>query len=526
MTSRSPRKLSRWQKILLVAVFGIAVLCYLAVRPVQETGEIAYRMTWLVLTGVALSIVYYVNHDKNELDVRRSILLMTLIIAQIALNHLLEIVPREYEYFTYGQLLLVLPYALAPGIAAVLLGRKLAVFVALCTSLFGMAIMPQDCPAVIMADYMAISLLAGFLSAILCDRMRRRERFFSASIATGCAVFVSAIALGCFRNNGLASIREGFDVVWFVKELLMALGASFVVAVVAGGLIAHLERLFNITTHMTWLEWTDMSHPLLDEMSRKAPGTFQHCLSVKNLAEAAAEAIGIDKTRVGACALFHDIGKLKNPDYFGENDARISKELHAKITPKQSAQIIIQHVQDGIKLARENNLNIRIVNVIREHHGINKADYFYGEAQREYEEEKKKFDAGLTDTCPEPVDASLYTYKGPIPQTRESGLVSMADVVESSTRSILPATADAIMEKIDTVIRKQILSGHLKDSQLTLGEIDTIKKSFFDTLRTMHHTRIAYPKTKEDDEMEKEAAAALSSVAEEKAVESSAKVAS
>lgn len=492
--------LGDWQRMLIIAVLGIAVLCYLVVHPVQEYGEMAYRTTWLVLTGAALGIAYYVGHSRNELDVRRTILLVLLIIGQIALNHALselrEVLPGE---LTYGQLLLALPYTLAPSITAVMLGRKLGVFVALCTSLFGMALMPPGCSAVIMSDYLVISLLAGFLSAILCNRVRKREHILYSGFATGGTVFIAAVALGCFQPNGLASIREGFDLSWFAIEAAVTLGVGFLVAVFVGGLMPLLEKLFNISTHITWLEWADMNHPVLRKLQMIAPGTFHHSLYVQRLAEAAAEAVGADATRAGVCALYHDIGKLKRPEYFTENIPDQAFSPHNELSPEASARILVEHVLHGMELAHEYNLNSRIINVIREHHGTSSAGFFYQKALDRYNEAKKKFDEGLTDTCPEEVDMSNFFYKGPIPQTRESGIVSMADAVESAVRSLKNPTEEEMRSMIDGIFKNRIADGHLQDSQLTLGDIAKMKEAFITTLRAMHHNRIAYPKAKEQD---------------------------
>lgn len=483
--------------MLLIAVLGVAALCYLVTNPVQDMGEVAYRMTWLVLTGVALAIVYCVHHNRQELTVRRSLLVMLLILAQISLNHGLSGLRDMFSGdMTYGQLLLVLPYGLAPSITAVMLGRRLAVFVALCTSLFGMALMPLDCPVVIIADYLVISLLAGFISAIICSSVRKREHILYAGFATGGAVFIAAIALGCFRENGLAALRDGFNFTWFATEAAAALGTSFLVSVFIGGLMPLLEKLFNVSTHITWLEWADMNHPVLKKLQITAPGTFHHSLYVQRLAEAAAEAIGADVTRAGVCGLYHDIGKLRNPQFFAENIADQHFSPHNELTPEASARIITQHVQDGVEIAREYNLNSRIINVIREHHGTSTAYFFYRKAMDNYEEAKAKFDEGLIDTCPEPVDKSIFSYKGPVPQTRESGIVSMADAVESATRSLInPSEAD-IRSMIDGIFKGRILDGHLQDCQITLGDIAKMKEAFFTTLRTMNHNRIAYPKPK------------------------------
>lgn len=153
---------------------------------------------------------------------------------------------------------------------------------------------------------------------------------------------------------------------------------------------------------------------------------------------------------------------------------------------------------DGVELARAHGLNRRIIDVIREHHGTSTAYFFYRKAMDQYKEEKEKFDEGQIDTCPDEVDVSQFTYKGPIPRTRESGIVSLADAVESATRSLVNPTEDEIRDMIAGIFKSRILEGQLTDSDLTLGDLEKLKESFFTTIRTMHHSRIAYPKQEQD----------------------------
>ena len=487
--------LSAWQKILLIAVLGVAALGYIYTDPGQSMEDVGYRLAWLALTGTGLGILYGVYHKKTELNVRRAGLLMLLIIVQVAIIRglgALSGVEVMGHKVTYGHLLLAQPYVLAPGMAAVMLGRKLGVYTALCTTLFGMALMPPDFT---MANYMVLSLVAGLISVLLCDRAERREKIVYAGFVAGAAVFVAAVDLGCFRGSALSTLHGEFNPSAFAAEAIVALLVNFLLCVFISGLMPIMERLFNISTHITWLEWSDMNNPILKKLQMTAPGTFHHSLYVQRLAEAAAEAIGADVTRAGVCGLYHDIGKLSNPQYFTENISNQALSPHNDLTAEASARIILQHVKDGVEIARKSKLNSRIISVIREHHGKLLTSFFYRKAMDHYAEEKKKFDEGVIDTCPEKVNKANFTYAGPIPQTRESGIVSMADAVESATRSLFNPTEEGRRDIIDKIFRERILDGHLRDSQLTLGDIDKIKESFLTTLSAMNHVRIAYPPT-------------------------------
>ncbi len=487
------------KKMLLMAALSVGVMYFMVGYTSPDVQIAAFRMAWLFFAALALIVFYLVTVREQELDMRRLLLCALVILAQMALMMGWNTMQEHFAQFTRGQLLLVLPYILAPSAAAVMVGRELGIFMAMSGTFFGVVLFPFDCPVVIVADYMVVSFLTGVVSATLSARVRKREQIIYAGIAAGCVAFVATLVLGLLRNNGLASLRDGFDATWLAIEFAMAVGVNFIVAVLVNGLMPMLEKMFNISTHITWLEWADMNHPILRKLQIAAPGTFHHSLYVQRLAEAAAEAIGADVTRAGVCGLYHDIGKINNPQYFAENIVDQTMTPHAELTPEASARIITSHVTDGVELAREYKLNSRIVSVIREHHGVTTAYFFYRKAMDRYETEKQRFEEGQTDTCPDEVDKSIFTYKGPIPQTRESGIVSMADAVESATRSLQHPTEADIRTMIDGIFRGRILDGHLQDCDLTLGDIAKMKESFFQTLRTMNHNRIAYPKPEKED---------------------------
>ena len=354
--------------------------------------------------------------------------------------------------------------------------------------------------------YGVLSLVAGMLSAILSGRVHKREQVLRAGLITGVVVFVCVFALVALQQFGeskadmeLASINgQHFEATNLLSEVVVTVVYNFVLTALVGGLIPALERIFSITTPISWLEWADMNHPLLRKLQMAAPGTFQHCLTVHRLAEAGAEAVGADATRAGVCALYHDIGKVKNPQYFSENIVDQSNSPHRELTPEASARLIIGHVAEGVELARAHGLNSRIIHVIRQHHGTSTAYFFYRKAMDQYKAEKEKFEEGQVDTCPDEVDISEFSYKGPIPQTREAAIVSLADAVESATRSLANPTEDEIRDMIASIFKSRILDGQLTDSDLTLGDLEKLKESFFTSIRTMHHNRIAYPKKELD----------------------------
>lgn len=494
------------QVMLGVALLGLLALCFIAASSAAHVWNAAFRVIWLVLTSMGLLLLAYLSRLQLQLTVRRTFLLVSMIVTQLLIMTgvcaLKTVIPG---FNMQGQVLLWLPYAMAPTVLAVMIGRRLGAFTALCCTIFGVAMFPDGTDSAIILNYSAVSFVTGTVCALVSGRVHKREQILRAGfVASGIAfasvyLLLSLDAAGTDEPIPLRGFTNGFNIGGFAVELAITVGVNFVLAALIGGMMPALERLFNISTPITWLEWADMNHPLLRKLQIVAPGTFHHSLVVQRLSEAGAEAIGADVTRAGVCGLYHDIGKIANPQYFAENIADQNASPHAELTPEASARIITGHVSEGVELAESHGLNTRIVNVIREHHGVSTAYFFYRKALDQYEEEKAKFEEGLIDTCPEEVDKSIYTYKGPIPQTRESGIVSMADAVESATRSLQHPTEDDIRNMISGIFKGRILDGHLQDCGLTLGEIERLKESFFATIRTMHHNRISYPKPKADD---------------------------
>ncbi len=494
-------------KVMLgIGVLGVIALCFIACSMADTLWNAVFRVVWLLLTSVGLILLAYLSRLQVQLTVRRTLLLVVMIVAQLLImNGVCTLRGMIPGFYMQGQVLLWLPYALAPTILAVMIGRRLGAFTALCCTIFGVAIFPQGTDAAVILNYSAISFVTGTVCALVSGRVHKREHILRAGQVASAIVFTSVYLLLGLQSVGtdstvaLRGLSGGFNVSGFAMELAITVAVNFVLAALIGGMMPALERLFNISTPITWLEWADMNHPLLRKLQIVAPGTFHHSLLVQRLAEAGAEAIGADVTRAGVCGLYHDIGKITNPQYFAENIPDPTNTPHADLTPEASARIITGHVTEGVELAKAHGLNNRIINVIREHHGVSTAYFFYRQALDLYEEEKAKFEEGLIDTCPEEVDKAIFTYKGPIPQTRESGIVSMADAVESATRSLQHPTEEDIRNMISGIFKGRILDGHLQDCGLTLGEIEKLKESFFATIRTMHHSRIAYPKPKQDD---------------------------
>lgn len=238
-----------------------------------------------------------------------------------------------------------------------------------------------------------------------------------------------------------------------------------------------LESFLGVTTNMTFLAYTDRNHPLLKRLQMEAPGTYHHCERVASIAEKAATVIGCNPWKVQACALFHDIGKLSDPGKFTENSG--GTNCFDNLSPEESAAIIRKHVSYGLELARKYKLKPSLRTSIACHHGTDFISFFYQLAKKDH---------------PETVSESDFRYEGPLPQNKENTILMLADCCEAALRSSAMPTPEEVYQKVDEIFQHKYLHGQLNDSILTFEELNQIKESFVNTLITMNHVRIAYPK--------------------------------
>jgi len=245
-----------------------------------------------------------------------------------------------------------------------------------------------------------------------------------------------------------------------------------------------LQNIFafvlDVPTALQLMDISRPDHPLLQHILTNAPGTYQHSLQVSNLAEQAADAIGADRLLVRVGALYHDAGKAENPTFFIENQVRDKIDSHEDIDPNLAAATIIRHVTDGIALAKKYRLPSRIIDFMREHHGSNVTRYQYNHA------------LDLADD-PKDVDINDFRYPGPSPRSKETALLMLADGTEARARANTPRSDEEILAVIDSVFEVVQGNGQLDNTDLTLRDLQTIKKSFFNTLKQSYHPRIKYP---------------------------------
>jgi hypothetical protein len=385
---------------------------------------------------------------------------------------------------------LMLPYAFGPMLLSMLLGQRLGMVLAIFGSLFGAML-----NGALNGRSLVIGMLSGFAAALMTRDVRRRAGLLKAGLVVGCTTLLLDLLLGQIgplQWSDLSHTR--WDTIgWQMFATLMSGVGS---ALVISGVLPVLESIFGITTPITWLELADLNHPLLKRMTLEAPGTYHHSLMVAQLAEAAAESIGANAAMARVCAYFHDIGKLVKPEYFIEN-MRHGRDAHAELAPTMSALVIIAHVKEGVDLAIKHHLNREIIDVIQQHHGTSTVYYFYRKAQQQVEAIRSaplEGGAFITeDDLPE-VREESFRYHGPKPQTRECAIISLADSIESASRSLEKTTPHRIDQLVEEMIQKRLAQGELKECDLRLSELAEVGESFKRTLRSMLHSRIAYPK--------------------------------
>jgi putative nucleotidyltransferase with HDIG domain len=373
-------------------------------------------------------------------------------------------------------------------VLSVLLGRNHGLYAAVSVSLWSSVLFGK-----IDAPLLVTSLISGFTAVYLTLQVRRRSKLIRAGVGVGLAIWLLSLTFGLIGPiSWFSPMANDWGMIGLQSAL--AVGNGIVTATVIGGILPILEHLFQVTTDISWLEASDLNHPLLRRMTIEAPGTYHHSLVVANLAEAAAEAIGANATLCRVCSYFHDIGKLVKPEYFTEN-MNFERNPHDDLAPTMSALIIIAHVKEGVDLALKHKLNQRIIDIIQEHHGTSLVYYFYQRALQQQEEARAggKITNIREEDIPE-VREESFRYSGPKPQTKESAIVSLADMVESASRSLEKPTPQKIEQLVNELIEERIADRQLDDCDLTLGDLKIIADRFRFTLMTMLHSRIAYPK--------------------------------
>jgi putative nucleotidyltransferase with HDIG domain len=474
-------------KWLIFAAFiaGIAFLIFSGQQP-EPTKNFVIALLFFATALTQL----WINQPTTFLRSSRLLLVFGVIFVQLAATKLVLILCNSgnYSFLRPETVGLIAPYAFAPLTLSVLLGRNHGLYASVFVSLWSSILFGK-----VDAPLLVCGLISGFTAVYLTLQVRRRSRLIRAGFGVGLAIWLLSLTFGIIGPIDFFS-PGGTDWRMIGIQSAFAIGNGILTATIVGGILPILEQLFQITTDISWLEASDLNHPLLRRMTIEAPGTYHHSLVVANLAESAAEAIGANATLCRVCSYFHDVGKLVKPDYYTEN-MNFERNPHDDLAPTMSALIIIAHVKEGVDLALKHGLNRRIVDIIQEHHGTSLVYYFYKRALQQQDDARTggKIMNLRENDVPE-VREETFRYGGPKPQSKESAIISLADMVESASRSLEKPTPQKIEQLVTELINQRIADGQLVECDLTLADLNLIAERFRFTLMTMLHTRIAYPK--------------------------------
>ena len=397
------------------------------------------------------------NERHNKLLTIFTIILTTVISSKIII--------------TFGSSLpypiLLVPTALTAIIIAVLINPQISIITTLLIDVMITIINGLTNSSAILESFILI-LCTGIVAAISLPEIKQRKELIKSGLYV-CAVTVIIV-------TGTSLLKQEFSVL--LRNNAVGLAGGLCVAFLAPGLLPIFEFLAKTTTDIRLLELSDFKHPLLKELEGKAPGSYHHSINVSKLAEAAASAINANAMLVRVGAYYHDIGKIKHPEYFSENQ-RNARNIHDHLGPQMSVKIIAAHVADGIEIAKVHKLPPAIIDMIPQHHGTSLISFFYQKSQ------KNEKHVSLNEVN--------FRYPGPKPQSKEAAIMLLADSVEAASRSLKCTEYKDLEEMIERVINRKIIDNQLDESDITLNDIRLISDSLLQVLSSMCHSRIEYP---------------------------------
>lgn len=415
----------------------------------------------ILFTGIfMLCFMLYLDLFRKDYYKRRGSL--SLLFASVTFYCVLTAIMVANNFFN----VYIIPYAMLPVIIRVFLDSRTA-FTAQVTTILICSICLRY-----PHEFILLQLSAGLVAIISLRELSQRSQLFRTAflvILTYAAVY---LAFELITENDLSKLNGSMYTYFIINGILLLF---------AYPLLFLVEKTFGFTSNVTLVELSNINNSLLRRMAETVPGTFQHSMQVANLAAEAANRIGAKSQLVRTGALYHDIGKMEHPVFFTENQSG-NVNPHKNLSYEQSAQAIISHVTDGLKLAEKHNLPKVIKDFITTHHGRGKTKYFYISWKNEHPGEEP--------------DEELFTYPGPNPFTKEQAVLMMADSVEAASRSLPEYTEESIGNLVDKIIDSQVAEGFFKQCPITFKDIDTVKTVFKEKLKTIYHTRISYPELK------------------------------
>jgi putative nucleotidyltransferase with HDIG domain len=465
--------------LLLLFILGvIRIGCWQSAEPIQSVLVMAGLFIFLMamVLPVTTTPIWRNNHLL--------LLLLGTLTFNLLLNKSLLVFSHELTFHNIPLTTLLVPSALAPMLISILISTNAGLLAAFFLALLGDLFIDSS-PSLFLS-----SLTTGFAAAYFTRRIRRRADLLAAGVGVGFVGLACTVTLGMIHSS---------DPTYLLLQSVWAVALGLLTSFVVSAVLPVLEWTFDRITDISWVELSDLNHPLLRRMTVEASGTYHHSLMVANLAEAAAEGIGANSTMCRVCSYFHDIGKLVKPEYFVENMVP-ERNPHNDLSPFMSALIIIAHVKEGVDLALKHHLRKPVIDVIQQHHGTSLVFYFYRKAMQQQADARAggKILKMREDDVPD-VEERSFRYPGPTPQTKESAIISLADSVESASRSLKNPTPQKIENLVREIITNRVEDGQLAESNLTFNELEIVADRFVFTLKNMLHARIDYPKEKTEE---------------------------
>ena len=425
---------------------------------IQEIRQTYMGQIILVSVLIICFMIYLELFRKEYYQRKRSVLLLFALIVFFPV--LLSIMVEQNLSNVY-----VIPLAMIPIIIGIFLDSRTAfmahtVIILICSIFLRY---PHE--------FIIMEIAAGMTAIYSLRELSQRSQLLRTALIVVICYALVHFAFDLMLENDLTKLNTRMYIYFIINGILLLF---------AYPLLFILEKTFGFTSNVTLVELSNINNKLLREMSEVAPGTFQHSLQMANLAAEAANKIGANSQLVRTGALYHDIGKMMNPAFFTENQTSINP--HKSLSYEQSAQVIISHITDGIKLAEKHQLPKVIKDFIRTHHGAGVAKYFYISYKNEHPDEE--------------VDIEKFSYPGPNPFTKEQAILMMADAVEAASRSLPEYTEESINTLIDKIVDGQVAEGFFKECPITFKDIAMVKALFKEKLKTVYHTRITYPELK------------------------------
>lgn len=413
-------------------------------------GQMLYL--FVVMTIFTLYMLLYRNDYFEKLS---SYLMPYLLIILFSL--LVSLVMQHHFFSVY-----VLPICMAPMFVRVFMDSRTAFITHVVTVMVSVLAVQRQ------FEFVMIELVGGLIAIYTLRELSRRSQVFVAALTVSLTEFLMYLSLQLIQAQSLGDINLNLSYHFVANAVLLLL---------AYPLMFLVEKLFGFVSAVTLFELSDTNKGLIRRLSEVAPGTFQHSITVGNLAAEIAARIGARALLVRVGALYHDIGKMRHPVFFTENQAGINP--HTRISETESAQVVISHVTEGLRMAEKENIPVIIQDFIRTHHGAGMTRFFYVQYKNNHPDEE--------------VDDQLFTYPGPNPFTREQAILMMADTVEAASRSLQEYTEESISALVNRLIDSQVQQGFFHDCPITFRDIQGAKDVLIERLKAIYHTRIAYP---------------------------------